>query len=118
MKTRRIKFAELKSKRKRFGGLDCSGRKADCKSAIRQTASLRYVAGSSVGIGRRNPVVPMGLGTFLERVFPALKCRAIVIASLWEEDEDKDRELTGVNVSYRELTGHLFNFKLRISSFK
>ncbi|EEF58118.1 hypothetical protein [Pedosphaera parvula] len=52
MKTRRIKFTELKSKRKRFGGLDCSGRVADCKSAIQQAASLRYLAGSSVGIGR------------------------------------------------------------------
>ncbi|EEF58117.1 hypothetical protein Cflav_PD1461 [Pedosphaera parvula Ellin514] len=50
MKTRRIKFTELKSKRKRFGGLDCSGRMADCKSAIQQAVSLRYLAGSSVGV--------------------------------------------------------------------
>jgi hypothetical protein len=42
MKTKRIKSPELKSKRKRFGGLDCSRRSADCKSAIRQAASVRY----------------------------------------------------------------------------
>ncbi|EEF58985.1 hypothetical protein [Pedosphaera parvula] len=52
MKTERIKFPELESMRNDFGGLDCSGRNADCKSAIQQTASLRYQSGSSVGCGR------------------------------------------------------------------
>jgi hypothetical protein len=61
MKIQRVKFPGLKSKRNRLSELDCFRRKADWKSAIRQTGSLRYVAGSSVGCGRlKSPVVGYG----------------------------------------------------------